>query len=62
VIEGADKSELGTTDAGAEREQRVQLCTRHPWCIETAGHAGNCTLQDGRTLYEPPEYDPRRSR
>lgn len=62
MIEGIDSSELGATDAGAARETRVQLCTRHPWCIEPAGHGGNCTLQDGHVLYEPPDYDLRRDR
>lgn len=47
-------------DDGAARDTRRQLCTRHPWCIEPAGHAGNCTLKDGRTLYEPPEHERKR--
>ncbi len=61
MIEGVDSSELGATDAGEVRDTRVQLCTRHPWCIETAHHGGSCTLKDGRTLYEPPEYDLQRN-
>jgi hypothetical protein len=62
LVEGIDKpSPLdGGLDKGREADERVRPCARHPWCIEAAGHAGDCTLKDGRTLYEPPTYAPGR--
>jgi len=62
VIEGVDRTPLGQLDKGIERERRVPLCMRHPWCIEADGHAGTCTLKTGNTLHEPPDYDPRGKR
>ena len=64
LVEGVERpSPLdGGLDKGADRDEhelaRSRLCPRHPWCIEPRGHAGNCTVKDGTTLYEPthPEY------
>lgn len=54
LVEGVEgESPLAGVDRGADRDTRVKPCLKHAWCIESAGHAGSCTLQSGRTLYEP---------
>jgi hypothetical protein len=54
AVEGVDhKSPLAGVDLGEVRDARVKPCLRHAWCIEAEHHAGSCTLQVGRTLYEP---------
>ena len=54
LVEGIDgESPLKGIDKGEERETRFKPCLRHAWCIEPDKHPGGCTLQDGRTLYEP---------
>lgn len=60
MIEGIEPTALGRLDMGIEREARVPPCDRDAWCIEVIGHAGSCTRQDGHTLYEPPDYGPRK--
>lgn len=55
LVEGIDRpSPLdGGLDKGVIRDERVKPCPLHTWCIEVKGHAGSCTLKDGRVLYEP---------
>lgn len=46
----------GGLDRGEGRDERERArrgCPYHTWCIEPLGHAGTCTLIEGRTLYEP---------
>jgi len=45
----------GELDAGAA-DKRREFCTTRPWCLETAGHNGNC-VEIPRAPHERQDWD-----
>lgn len=57
--EGVDKNGRGEFDLGADRDTRVQLCTKHAWCVLPSEHEGPCHVAP-RTSFPKPDFMPRK--